>query len=63
MRIGEEIQRREKEQRIAQIYTYINYYGKLKELTEVTEYRYPPFDRDERLVKQESHQKENTKTM
>ena len=48
MRIGEEIQRREKEQRIAQIYIDINYYGKLKEPTEVTEYRYPPFDRDER---------------
>jgi hypothetical protein len=48
MRIGEEIQRREKEQRIAQIYTYISYYGKLKEPTEVTEYRYPPFDWGER---------------
>jgi hypothetical protein len=56
MRIGEEIQRREKEQRIAQIYTDISYYGKLKELTEVTEYRYPPFDRGERLAKQNSHQ-------
>jgi len=37
MRIGEEIQRREKEQRIAQIYIYIyiyiSYYGKLKEPT------------------------------
>ena len=61
MRIREEIQRREKEQRIEQIYTNISYYGKLKEPTEVTEYRYPPFDRDERLAKQESHQKENTK--
>jgi hypothetical protein len=29
MRIGEEIQIREKEQRIAQIYTDISYYGKL----------------------------------
>jgi len=48
MRIGEEIQKREKEQRIAQIYTDISYYGKLKEPTEVTEYRYPPFDRGER---------------
>jgi hypothetical protein len=48
MRNGEEIQRREKKQRIAQIYTDISYYGKLKELTEVTEYRYPPFDRGER---------------
>jgi uncharacterized protein (UPF0303 family) len=48
MRIGEEIQRREKEQRIAQIYIDISYYGKLKEPTEVTEYRYPPFDRGER---------------
>jgi hypothetical protein len=61
MRIGEEIQRREKEQRIAQIYTDISYYGKLKEPTEVTEYRYPSFDRDERLAKQESHQKETQK--
>jgi len=61
MKIGEEIQRREKEQRIAQIYTDISYYGKLKEPTEVTEYRYPPFDRDERLAKQESHQKETQK--
>jgi hypothetical protein len=33
MRVGEEIQRREKEQRIAQIYTDISYYGKLKEPT------------------------------
>jgi hypothetical protein len=48
MRIGEEIQRREKKQSIAQIYTNISYYGKLKEPTEVTEYRYPPFDRGER---------------
>jgi len=48
MRIGEEIQRREKEQRIAQIYTNISYYGKLKEPTEVTEYRYLSFDRGER---------------
>ena len=48
MRIGEESQRREKKQSIAQIYTNISYYGKLKEPTEVTEYRYPPFDRDER---------------
>jgi hypothetical protein len=48
MRNGEEIQRREKEQRIAQIYTYISYYGKLKELTEVMEYHYPPFGRGER---------------
>ena len=48
MRIGEEIQRREKEQRIAQIYIDISYYGKLKEPTEVTEYRYPPFDRGEK---------------
>jgi len=48
MRIGEEIQRREKEQRIAQLYTNISYYGKLKEPTEVTEYRYPPFDRGKR---------------
>jgi hypothetical protein len=48
MRIGEEIQRREKEQRIAQIYTNISYYGKLKEPTEVTEYCYPPFVRGER---------------
>jgi hypothetical protein len=48
MRIGEESQRREKEQIIAQIYTDINYYGKLKEPTEVTEYRYPPFDWGER---------------
>jgi hypothetical protein len=39
MRNGEEIQRREKEQRIALIYTDISYYGKLKEPTEVTEYR------------------------
>jgi hypothetical protein len=29
-------------------YTYISYYGKLKEPTEVMEYRYPPFDRGER---------------
>jgi hypothetical protein len=48
MRIGEKIQRREKKQRIAQIYTDISYYGKLKEPIEVTEYRYPSFDRDER---------------
>jgi len=48
MRIGEEIQSREKEQGIAQIYTDISYYGKLKEPTEVKEYRYPPFDRGER---------------
>jgi hypothetical protein len=48
MRIGEEIQRREKEQRIAQIYIDISYYEKLKEPTEVTEYRYLPFDRGER---------------
>jgi len=48
MRIGEEIQRREKEQIIAQIYTDISYYGKLKESTEVTEYHYPPFDRGEK---------------
>ena len=48
MRIREEIQRREKEQGITQIYTDISYYGKLKELTEITEYRYPPFDRGER---------------
>jgi hypothetical protein len=48
MRIGEESQRREKEQRIAIIYTDISYYGKLKEPTEVTKYRYPPFDRGER---------------
>jgi hypothetical protein len=33
MRIGEEIQKKGKEQRIAQIYTYISYYGKLKEPT------------------------------
>ena len=31
MRIEEEIQRMEKEQRIVQIYTDISYYGKLKE--------------------------------
>jgi hypothetical protein len=61
MKIGEEIQRREKEQKIAQIYTDISYYGKLKEPTEVMEYRYPPFDWDERLAKQESHQKETQK--
>jgi len=48
MRIREEIQRRKKEQRIAQIYIDISYYGKLKEPTEVTEYRYPPFDQGER---------------
>jgi hypothetical protein len=48
MRIGEEIQKREKEQIIAQIYTNISYYGKLKEPTEVTEYRYPSFNRGER---------------
>ena len=48
MRIGEESQRREKEQRIEQIYTDISYYGKLNEPTEVTEYRYPSFDRGER---------------
>jgi hypothetical protein len=48
MRIGEEIQKREKEQRIAQIYTNISYYGKLKEPTEVMEYCYPPFDRGEK---------------
>jgi len=48
MRIGEEIQRREKEQRIAQIYTDISYYGKLKKPTKVMEYRYPPFDLGER---------------
>jgi len=56
MRIGEESQRREKEQRIAQIYTDISYYGKLKEPTEVTEYRYSPFDRDERLAKRNTKQ-------
>jgi hypothetical protein len=33
MRIGEEIQRWAKEQRIAQIYSDISYYGKLKEPT------------------------------
>jgi hypothetical protein len=33
MRIEEEIQRREKEQKIAQIYTTISDYGKLKEPT------------------------------
>jgi hypothetical protein len=33
MRIEEEIQRREKEQKIAQIYTNISDYGKLKEPT------------------------------
>jgi hypothetical protein len=33
MRIGEKIQIREKEQRIAQIYKDISYYGKLKEPT------------------------------
>jgi len=43
-----EIQRREKEQRIAQIYTDISYYGKLKEPTSVTDYRYLPFDWGER---------------
>jgi len=48
MRIGEEIQRREKEQRIAQIYIDINYYEKLKEPIEVTKYCYPPFDRGEK---------------
>jgi len=48
MRIGEEIQRRDKEKRIAQIYKNISYYEKLKESTEVTEYRYPPFDWGER---------------
>jgi len=48
MIVGEEIQRREKEPRIAQIYTDISYYGKLKEPTEVMEYRYPPFDQGER---------------
>jgi hypothetical protein len=48
MRIGEEIQRREKEQRILQIYTDISYYGKLKEPTKVTEYHYPPFNQGER---------------
>jgi len=48
MRIGEKIQRGEKEQRIAKIYTDISYYGKLKEPTEVTEYRYLSFDRGER---------------
>jgi hypothetical protein len=30
------------------IYTDISYYGKLKEPTEVMEYRYLPFDRGER---------------
>jgi hypothetical protein len=63
MRIGEESQRREKEQRIAQIYTDINYYGKLKEPTEVTEYRYPPFDRGERDYQNKIHTKKKHKTM
>jgi hypothetical protein len=48
MRIGEEIQGREKKQRIAQIYTDISYYGKLKEPTSVTDYHYLPFDWGER---------------
>jgi len=30
------------------MFTNISYYRKLKEPTEVTEYRYPPFDRGER---------------
>jgi hypothetical protein len=47
MRNGEKIQKREKEQRIAQIYRY-QLLWKLKEPTEVTEYRYLPFDRGER---------------
>jgi len=38
MRIGEEIQRREKEQRIAQIYTDISYYGKLDTIKELMSY-------------------------
>jgi len=33
------------------IYTDISYYGKLKELTEVTEYRYPPNDRGKETSK------------
>jgi len=62
MRIGEEIQRREKEQRIVQIYTDISYYRKLKETTKVTEYRYPPFDRGERETsKAKVTPKQNTK--
>jgi hypothetical protein len=47
--IGEEMQRKEKEQRIAK---YIHRYQLLWETERtdlrVTEYRYPPFDRGER---------------
>jgi hypothetical protein len=63
MRIGEEIQRREKEQRIAQIYIDINYYEKLKEPIEVTKYRYPPFDRGEKDQQNKIHTKTKHKTM
>jgi len=49
MRIGEEIQIREKEQRIAQIYTQISVIRETERTNlRVTEYRYPPFDRGER---------------
>jgi hypothetical protein len=45
MRIGEEMQRKEKEQRIAQIYTYQLLWETERTDLRVTEYRYPPFDR------------------
>jgi hypothetical protein len=43
------------------IYTDISYYGKLKEPTLVTEYRYQPFDRGERASKTKVTPKRNTK--
>jgi len=45
MRIGEEMQRKEKGQRIAQIYTYQLLWETERTDLRVTEYRYPPFDR------------------
>ena len=56
MRIGGEIQRKEKEKRIAQIYTKISVIRETERTNlRVTEYRYPLFDWGERLAKQKSH--------
>jgi len=49
MRSGKEMQRREKEQRITQIYTQISVIMETERTDlRVTEYCYPPFDRGER---------------
>ena len=49
MRIGEEIQRKEKEQRITQnMYIYQLSWETERTDLRVMEYRYPPFDRGER---------------